>query len=243
MPVTEITSSGEWRRHLTTSGAKLIVVDFTAVWCGPCKMISPKFVELSSQYPSVIFLKVDVDKNRDIATECGIKAMPTFQFYKNNTKIEEFSGADPNKLESLVKKHHDPWASSTGHVLGDAPPTASSSASAARPSQSQPQSLSIIALIIAFFQSFLYSLGLMPDPASGNPANGGRSLPASASASASASSQSGSRPAPAPTAPAPTPLATSSPSSAAKPMTPEERRQMLADAAAKRSATTENKTY
>lgn len=59
--------------------AAQIVVDFSATWCGPCKMISPFFEELSLKYPNLVFLKVDVDACQGVAAECGIAAMPTFQ--------------------------------------------------------------------------------------------------------------------------------------------------------------------
>lgn len=52
---------------------------FSATWCGPCKMISPFFEQLAGQFPSLVFLKVDVDACQGVAAECGIQAMPTFQ--------------------------------------------------------------------------------------------------------------------------------------------------------------------
>nr|CAG4711254.1 unnamed protein product [Naegleria fowleri] len=84
---------------------KLVVADFTASWCGPCQYISPIFAAMSTQYEDVKFLKIDVDECQDIALEYGIEAMPTFQFFKNGTKVDEVQGADPDSLEQLVKKY------------------------------------------------------------------------------------------------------------------------------------------
>eukprot|EP00227_Mantoniella_beaufortii_P012848 CAMPEP_0197583538 /NCGR_PEP_ID=MMETSP1326-20131121/6437_1 /TAXON_ID=1155430 /ORGANISM="Genus nov. species nov., Strain RCC2288" /LENGTH=105 /DNA_ID=CAMNT_0043147779 /DNA_START=74 /DNA_END=391 /DNA_ORIENTATION=+ len=85
-------------------GDKPIIVDFTASWCGPCKMIAPFFEQLAAKYPGVIFVKVDVDDLDDVAAECGISAMPTFQLYSNGVKVNELCGADKDKLEALAKE-------------------------------------------------------------------------------------------------------------------------------------------
>ncbi len=73
--------------QLKDAGNKLIVVDFYATWCGPCKMISPKLEEMAQQFSDVIFLKVDVDENEEVASEYGISCMPTFIFIKNGEKV------------------------------------------------------------------------------------------------------------------------------------------------------------
>ncbi|KAJ2884182.1 glycerol ether metabolic process [Coemansia aciculifera] len=58
-----------------------VAVDFTATWCGPCKVIGPKFAKLAAEYPDVTFLKVDVDEVSEVAQDQKITAMPTFQFF------------------------------------------------------------------------------------------------------------------------------------------------------------------
>ena len=68
-------------------------------------MIGPVFEALSPNYTTVVFLKVDVDENAKVAEECGISAMPTFQVFKNGSKIDEMVGASKEKLEALVEKH------------------------------------------------------------------------------------------------------------------------------------------
>ncbi|KAF4624656.1 hypothetical protein G7Y89_g13515 [Cudoniella acicularis] len=83
----------------------LLIIDFYAVWCGPCKAISPAFEKLAKQHEgstSIIFAKVDVDKAKDVAQECGISAMPTFQFFKHGTKVDEVKGADVQQLNTKI---------------------------------------------------------------------------------------------------------------------------------------------
>ena len=66
-------------------------------------MIAPHFESMSAEYASnAIFVKVDVDAMDKLAQKCGIRAMPTFQFYKNGEKVDEFSGADIATLKEKV---------------------------------------------------------------------------------------------------------------------------------------------
>jgi len=95
---------GQLNGELKAAGKRLVVVDFTATWCGPCQMIAPVFIELSNQYTDVVFLKVDVDQCRNTAQEHRVSAMPTFHFWIDNRKVEEFSGADRNKLKSTIER-------------------------------------------------------------------------------------------------------------------------------------------
>lgn len=97
---------GQWATEMNQAGTKLVVVDFTATWCGPCKSISPFFEELSGKYPNAVFLKVDVDQCQSTAESQGVSAMPTFMFYRNKTRIDRMQGADKNGLESKIKQHY-----------------------------------------------------------------------------------------------------------------------------------------
>ena len=95
----------ELKQQLNEAGDKLVVIDFFATWCGPCKMIAPQIEEMSKSLENVVFLKVDVDEAEDAAQEFNVSAMPTFIFMKNNAKVAELMGANADKLKELVEKH------------------------------------------------------------------------------------------------------------------------------------------
>eukprot|EP00468_Gymnochlora_sp_CCMP2014_P010410 CAMPEP_0167761210 /NCGR_PEP_ID=MMETSP0110_2-20121227/12042_1 /TAXON_ID=629695 /ORGANISM="Gymnochlora sp., Strain CCMP2014" /LENGTH=87 /DNA_ID=CAMNT_0007647861 /DNA_START=82 /DNA_END=342 /DNA_ORIENTATION=+ len=82
----------EFNEMLEKAGDKLVVVDFTATWCGPCQKIAPFFEELQTKYPNAVFVKVDVDENAETSEQCGITAMPTFQFFKKGEKVGQTMG-------------------------------------------------------------------------------------------------------------------------------------------------------
>ena len=73
--------------------------------CGPCRMIAPKFEEMSKEYPGAIFVKVDVDDRSDIAEEFGINCMPTFIAYVGGEIKEKMEGADKDGLLAMIAKY------------------------------------------------------------------------------------------------------------------------------------------
>ncbi|XP_046676524.1 thioredoxin-2-like [Homalodisca vitripennis] len=90
---------------LKEAGNNLVVIDFFATWCGPCKMIAPQIAEMADDFQDVMFLKVDVDECEGIAATYEITSMPTFVFIKNNQKLEQFAGANAEKLKETVNKY------------------------------------------------------------------------------------------------------------------------------------------
>ncbi|KAJ7250841.1 thioredoxin-like protein [Mycena haematopus] len=106
----EIQSVKQWNEIVASSIAagKTIIVDFHAVWCGPCKAIAPKYNQLASQNPQVEFLRVDVDEQPQIAETFHVSAMPTFFAIKANDVVGMVRGADPHGLTRLVKEHAGP---------------------------------------------------------------------------------------------------------------------------------------
>ncbi|KAK6715841.1 hypothetical protein SNK04_006796 [Fusarium graminearum] len=104
MTVHVIKNLAEFRDHLEKH--EVVIVDFWAPWCGPCRFISPVVERMSEEHGNdkVFFVKVDVDEAEDISQEYGIRAMPTFMVFKDGEKVGEIVGADPNKLEQMVRQ-------------------------------------------------------------------------------------------------------------------------------------------
>eukprot|EP00978_Attheya_sp_CCMP212_P000302 scaffold578_cov50-Attheya_sp.AAC.2 len=84
---------------------KLVVIDFTATWCGPCQAMAPLFGQLAAEFApqGVVFLKVDVDDNADTAAKYQVSAMPTFLFLKGGQVVDRLMGANPDRLRSMIQ--------------------------------------------------------------------------------------------------------------------------------------------
>ena len=93
-------------KKLKEAGHKLVVIEFLAIWCGPCNLINPKFEEISKKLKkTVVFISVDVDQSLDIAEKFHISAMPTFYFMKNKQNITKMIGSDVEHLQKLIDKY------------------------------------------------------------------------------------------------------------------------------------------
>ncbi|KAI9280395.1 thioredoxin [Sporodiniella umbellata] len=88
------------------SSNEFVLVDFTATWCGPCKMITPVLEKHSAAYSNVVFVKVDVDDLSEIASHYEVRAMPTIVFFKNGNKVDEIVGANPGAIAAKLTESY-----------------------------------------------------------------------------------------------------------------------------------------
>jgi len=91
----------------TVSADGIVLVDFWAAWCGPCRVFAPVFEEVSNQYPEITFAKVDTEAERGIAAAAGISSIPTLMIFRDGILVFSQPGALPasalNELVTAVK--------------------------------------------------------------------------------------------------------------------------------------------
>jgi len=86
----------------------LVMVDFWATWCGPCKIVAPVVEELAKEYAGKVkFVKVNTDENQDLASRYNIRGIPTLMFFKDGNMVDQVVGAVPKaqlktKIDSLL---------------------------------------------------------------------------------------------------------------------------------------------
>ena len=86
---------------------KIVLVDFGAPWCGPCRMIAPVINEIANEYENVIkVVKVNTDSNPSVASEYGIRSIPTLMIFKSGVKVDMVIGAVPRStLVNTLNKY------------------------------------------------------------------------------------------------------------------------------------------
>lgn len=84
-------------------GHEMVLLDFWAAWCQPCKILTPVFEELARHNPDIFFGKVNTEEARDLAGAFGVKSVPTLMAFKKGELVFEQAGLlPPNKLEELL---------------------------------------------------------------------------------------------------------------------------------------------
>lgn len=102
MTAFDVTEISELDQILRKYPGKVILVDFAAKWCGPCKRIAPIIHDLNTKYDFVL-VKVDVDEADDLSDKYKVRSMPTFMFFKDNQHITTLKGAGPQVVNAIQK--------------------------------------------------------------------------------------------------------------------------------------------
>ncbi|KAL1804394.1 hypothetical protein ACET3Z_033041 [Daucus carota] len=100
-------SSSKWKSHFQSSKEtnKLMVVHFTAAWCGPCRAMEPIIRDFAAKYVGVEFIQIDVDELEGVAREYGVQALPAFVMIKKGKAIDKVVGADKAALQKKIETY------------------------------------------------------------------------------------------------------------------------------------------
>ncbi len=100
-------TSANWDKDVLQANG-LVMVDFWAVWCGPCRMIAPTVEELAKEYAGRVTVgKLNTDENSEVASRYKIMGIPTIMFFRNGEKVDQVVGAVPKpqlkaKIDALL---------------------------------------------------------------------------------------------------------------------------------------------
>jgi thioredoxin 1 len=106
--VKDIKNEGDFDKTIKAAGSALVVIDYSTTWCGPCKVIAPKFDELSEKYSDAVFCKVIGDASPEaskLMKREGVRSVPSFHYFVNGEKIDVVNGANAEAIEAAITKH------------------------------------------------------------------------------------------------------------------------------------------
>jgi len=100
-------TSSTWEQEVLKASG-LVLVDFWAVWCGPCQMVAPVVEDIAGEYAGKLkVVKLNTDENPDVASKYRIMGIPTLMFFKNGAAVDQVVGAVPkaqlkSKIDALL---------------------------------------------------------------------------------------------------------------------------------------------
>lgn len=107
MGMVQAVEAKRWEQEVLKA-PELVMVDFWAVWCGPCQMIAPAIEELAGEYAGKLkVLKLNTDENQEIASRYQIMGIPTLMFFREGKAVDKVVGAVPkrqikDRIEALL---------------------------------------------------------------------------------------------------------------------------------------------
>lgn len=103
MAITHVTD----QNFAEETGSDLVLVDFWAPWCGPCKMIAPVLEELDTEFNGKVKIaKLDVDENQETAAKFGVMSIPTLLVLRDGEVVDKMVGFQPKEaLAGILEKH------------------------------------------------------------------------------------------------------------------------------------------
>uniref|UniRef100_A0A7S2RF49 Thioredoxin domain-containing protein n=1 Tax=Eucampia antarctica TaxID=49252 RepID=A0A7S2RF49_9STRA len=107
MAVDNIENEADFDKAVSDA-ASLVIVDYSTTWCGPCKVIAPKFDELSDKYTDAKFLKVIGDASPEasqLMKREGVRSVPSFHLFVNGEKVDVVNGANAEAIEAAITKY------------------------------------------------------------------------------------------------------------------------------------------
>ncbi|XP_030378843.1 thioredoxin-1 [Scaptodrosophila lebanonensis] len=103
--MTAIRSINDFYKRLEAADRKLVVLDFYATWCGPCKDMEKTVKRMATQHSGkAVIIKINTDKYDELSEKYKVNSLPTFVFIKNNRRVGKFSGADEDKLVRMMSQ-------------------------------------------------------------------------------------------------------------------------------------------
>lgn len=85
---------------------KVVLVDFWAAWCGPCRQVAPVLDQLASEHDNLKIVKVDIEAEQQLTMEYGITSIPAIKIFKNGEQVSEFVGVRP---KAVIEKELQPY--------------------------------------------------------------------------------------------------------------------------------------